>query len=52
MQRQPYEKPTITLLGTLSDLTEAGHTHPGSDFMVYKDGTHGSVIPGSPGGDT
>jgi hypothetical protein len=31
MEKQPYVKPTITTLGSVSDLTQTGITQPGPD---------------------
>ena len=33
-----YHAPRLERFGTLSELTQAGKTFPGDDFIVYKDG--------------
>lgn len=46
--KKTYETPTFTTWGTIADLTKAGKTHPGEDFMIYNDGTRGSVLNAGP----
>ena len=47
-----YHAPRLERYGTLSELTQAGRTFSGNDFVVYKDLTSGSidVPPGLGGG--
>ena len=44
-QKLEYHAPRLEQYGTLSELTQAGRTNPGDDFIIYKDGTQGSVHP-------
>jgi hypothetical protein len=43
--RLEYHPPRLERYGTLSELTQAGRTHPGNDFVIYKDGFQGSAGP-------
>ena len=45
IQKLEYHAPRLERYGTLSELTQAGRTNPGTDFVFYKDGTQGSVHP-------
>lgn len=45
-----YHAPRLERYGTLSELTRAGRTFPGEDFIVFKDGQRGSVNPPGLGG--
>ncbi len=45
-----YHTPRLERYGTLSELTKAGRTFAGDDFVVYKDGERGSVHPPGLGG--
>lgn len=44
-QKQQYQTPRLKRYGTLRELTQAGRSKPGEDFIIYKDGNHGSVVP-------
>ncbi len=46
-----YRTPHLERYGTLSELTRAGRTTSGDDFIIYKDETSGSVITPHPPGD-
>lgn len=48
IERIKYEAPKLERLGTLTELTKAGRTNPGNDFIVYKDGNRGSAGPVTP----
>ncbi len=43
--RPEYHPPRLERYGTLSELTQAGRTHPGNDLIIYKDGFQGSAGP-------
>ena len=46
-----YHAPRLERYGTLSELTQAGRTFPGDDFIVYKDPpSRGSIGPPGLGG--
>ncbi|MEX1133345.1 MAG: lasso RiPP family leader peptide-containing protein [Acidimicrobiia bacterium] len=45
IERIQYAAPKLERLGTLTELTKVGRSNPGNDFIVYKDGTRGSVNP-------
>ena len=47
-----YHAPHLERYGTLSELTKAGRTVGGGDFVIYKDGETGSVHPPGLGGGT
>ena len=46
-QKLEYHAPRLERYGTLSELTQAGRTFEGDDFVIYKDGTSGTAGPGS-----
>lgn len=43
-----YRSPKLVRYGTLSELTQAGDSNPGDDFIVYDSGVRGSVITPNP----
>lgn len=46
-----YRSPQLVQYGTLSELTQAGDSRPGNDFIVYDGGVRGSVITPNPPGN-
>lgn len=50
--KQEYASPKLVRYGTLSELTQAGRTHFGGDFIIYDDEGHrGSQLTPNPPGD-